>query len=109
MFQPANVALTLQPLCADVKSSNRKHRNEKMNRSIQNFLYGALQVRGPTLCGRIAAFHLAASSRLCWGDCRSSPRSSLCICTSNTLDPETALHVACRTTMRARQSAHWRC
>ncbi len=29
---------------ADVKNSNRKHRNDKLNRAIQNFLYGALQV-----------------------------------------------------------------
>lgn len=30
---------------ADIKNSNRKHRNNKLNRAIQNFLYGALQVR----------------------------------------------------------------
>ena len=30
---------------ADIKGSNRKHRNDKLNRAIQNFLYGALQVR----------------------------------------------------------------
>ena len=54
-----NVAPTVCGPRADVKSSNRKHRNDKMNRAIQNFLYGALQVqdRPPSE----AAHHLSSA------------------------------------------------
>ena len=76
--QPANVALNcLQPLCADVKSSNRKHRNDKMNRAIQNFLYGALQVRESHLFAAAQQpCHLArVISPCCWGrNARSCPQ-----------------------------------
>ena len=34
----------MERLGADIKNSNRKHRDNKLNRAIQNFLYGALQV-----------------------------------------------------------------
>ena len=44
LLKSTNVALTIGSLRADVKNSNRKHRNDKLNRAIQNFLYGALQV-----------------------------------------------------------------
>lgn len=30
---------------ADIKASNQKSRNERLNRSLQNFLYGVLQAR----------------------------------------------------------------
>eukprot|EP00873_Tetraselmis_striata_P004551 jgi/Tetstr1/424815/TSEL_015318.t1 len=34
-------------IIADIKASNLKHRNDKLNRSVQNFLYSMLQARPP--------------------------------------------------------------
>eukprot|EP00873_Tetraselmis_striata_P000969 jgi/Tetstr1/421233/TSEL_012237.t1 len=42
-------------IIADIKASNLKHRNDKLNRSVQNFLYSMLQARPPPVVATAAA------------------------------------------------------
>ena len=40
---PVGIYASSSPLtCADIKAANKKHRNERLNRSLQNFMYSVI-------------------------------------------------------------------
>lgn len=57
-------------MCADIKGANQKHRNEQLNRSIQNFLYGLLATDNDVAAKKSLAVLTELWRRHVWRDAR---------------------------------------
>lgn len=55
---------------ADIKGANQKHRNEQLNRSIQNFLYGLLATDNDVAAKKSLAVLTELWRRHVWRDAR---------------------------------------
>lgn len=55
---------------ADIKTANQKHRNEQLNRSIQNFLYGILEADNDVAAKKSLAVLTELWRRHVWRDAR---------------------------------------
>lgn len=57
---------------ADIKSANQKQRNERLNRSLQNFLYGCLGSEGEAAAKPALAVLTELWRRHVWRDARTA-------------------------------------
>ncbi len=57
---------------ADIKSANQKQRNERLNRSLQNFLYGCLANEGEAAAKPALAVLTELWRRQVWRDARTA-------------------------------------
>ena len=60
----------LPSMHADIKGANQKHRNEQLNRSIQNFLYGLLATDNDVAAKKSLAVLTELWRRHVWRDAR---------------------------------------
>ena len=58
--------------CADIKSANQKQRNERLNRSLQNFLYSCLGSEGEAAAKPALAVLTELWRRHVWRDARTA-------------------------------------
>lgn len=58
--------------CADIKSANQKQRNERLNRSLQNFLYGCIGNEGEAAAKPALAVLTELWRRHVWRDARTA-------------------------------------
>jgi protein SDA1 len=57
---------------ADIKSSNQKQRNERLNRTLQNFLYGCISSEGEGAAKPALAVLTELWRRQVWRDARTA-------------------------------------
>ena len=58
--------------CADIKNANQKQRNERLNRSLQNFLYGCIGNEGEAAAKPALAVLTELWRRHVWRDARTA-------------------------------------
>ena len=62
----------LSTTCADIKSANQRQRNERLNRSLQNFLYGCIAHEGDAAAKPALAVLTELWRRHVWRDARTA-------------------------------------